>query len=72
MTYETFQTNAKILRTAEDALNMLKERYPERCPRIDEEERTIWMNAGACEAIRYLQYKLDQQNGEGVFADVRS
>ncbi|QHJ77280.1 MAG: hypothetical protein [Bacteriophage sp.] len=70
MNYETSHTNDKMLCTAEDALNMLKKRYPERCPRIGESKRAIWMNAGACEAIRLLQYRLDQQKGEGVFADV--
>ena len=40
----------------------LEQRFPERCPDIDWEDRKIWFYAGQREVVRFLTSEYEQQN----------
>jgi hypothetical protein len=43
-------------------LEALEERFPERCPEIDWEDRRIWFYSGQRELIKFLRAEYDNQN----------
>ena len=54
---------------AVDLIRMLDSKYPERCPSIDEDERSIWMYAGKRELVRHLKFLLERDEEKGVKND---
>ena len=43
-------------------IKALNERFPERCPDIDWEDRRIWLYAGQRELVKFLITEFDIQN----------
>ena len=54
---------------AVDLIKMLDSMYPEQCPSINEDERSIWMYAGKRELVRHLKFLLEKDNEKGVKND---
>lgn len=43
-------------------LEALKERYPNRCPNVDDPDRKIWVKVGHQEIISFLERMFKEQN----------
>lgn len=50
----------------DDLLAALDTKYPELCPDIRDDERTVWLKAGRRDVIRYLLDQRARQRESGV------
>ena len=54
-----------IPQDAKTFIEALDKVYPERCPKLDQNDREIWMYAGKRELIRQMKQKLELQLSKG-------
>ncbi len=53
------KSELKIPSLSRDMLETLERAFPERCPRVNDTEREIWMYAGKRDLVRYLWQQLE-------------
>lgn len=49
-------------RVPEDLLKELDERFPDKCPDINDSDRKIWIDKGKREVIEFLKFVFEEQN----------
>lgn len=46
----------------EDLLDYLERMFPDRCPKLEDDQNTVWFKAGAASVARHLRAVYEQQN----------
>lgn len=47
---------------SQELIDYLRDRYPDRCPSVNDSDRQIWLNTGAVGVVKHLETIFEEQN----------
>lgn len=56
--------NPEFPRVSKELVERLEELFPDRCPTVKDSDRTIWINVGRADVVRFLRMKYEEDVGD--------